>query len=71
MEQEMIIDQEIIDDLERFRAERDEGFIEMVLEDGELRIGESGDGQVEANEITFNASRDTSMISASGASSQV
>jgi hypothetical protein len=43
----------------------------MVLEDGELRIGESGDGQVEANEITFNASRDTSMISASGASSQV
>ena len=71
MEQEMIIDQEIIDDLERFRAERDEGFIEMVLEDGELRIGESGDGQVEANEITFNASRDTSMISATGASSQV
>ncbi len=59
-------------ELEKYKIEREIGDIEMILEDGELRFGESGDGQVEVNDSAFSLnSRDTSMISASGASSQI
>jgi len=73
VEREREIDQEILEELERYQIDREAEGLDMLLEYGGEVVRFAADdfaaGDTVVQEQPLSANRDTSMISASGASS--